>query len=208
MQKTKERSMLADDNNPQLKHKKKPTFLNRVISVLIKAAVLLMLLFVFDKLLPSISQQTQSFVMAKWQQLSLLQQELPMENSLPSPLPQQHLTDTWGAARSQGRSHEGIDIFAARGTPIRSTTQGIVSKVGENTLGGRVVVVVGPGGAGHYYAHLENYADISPNDWVDVGDIIGYVGDSGNAKGTPPHVHYGIYINGSAVNPYPLLRKD
>lgn len=208
MQKTKERSMLADDNNPQLKHKKKPTFLNRVISVLIKAAVLLMLLFVFDRLLPSISQQTQSFVMAKWQQLSLLQQELPMENSLPSPLPQQHLTDTWGAARSQGRSHEGIDIFAARGTPIRSTTQGIVSKVGENTLGGRVVVVVGPGGAGHYYAHLENYADISPNDWVDVGDIIGYVGDSGNAKGTPPHVHYGIYINGSAVNPYPLLRKD
>jgi len=200
--------MLADDNNPQLKHKKKPTFLNRVISVLIKAAVLLMLLFVFDRLLPSISQQTQSFVMAKWQQLSLLQQELPMENSLPSPLPQQHLTDTWGAARSQGRSHEGIDIFAARGTPIRSTTQGIVSKVGENTLGGRVVVVVGPGGAGHYYAHLENYADISPNDWVDVGDIIGYVGDSGNAKGTPPHVHYGIYINGSAVNPYPLLRKD
>lgn len=208
MQKTKERSMLADDNNPQLKQKKKPAFLNRVLSVLIKAAVLLMLLFVFDRLLPSISQQTQSFVMAKWQQLSLLQQELPTENSLPSPLPQQHLTDTWGAARSQGRSHEGIDIFAARGTPIRSTTQGIVSKVGENTLGGRVVVVVGPGGAGHYYAHLENYADISPNDWVDVGDIIGYVGDSGNAKGTPPHVHYGIYINGSAVNPYPLLRKD
>ena len=200
--------MLADDNNPHLKQKKKPTFLNRVLSVLIKAAVLLMLLFVFDRLLPSISQQTQSFVMAKWQQLSLLQQELPTENSLPSPLPQQHLTDTWGAARSQGRSHEGIDIFAARGTPIRSTTQGIVSKVGENTLGGRVVVVVGPGGAGHYYAHLENYADISPNDWVDVGDIIGYVGDSGNAKGTPPHVHYGIYINGSAVNPYPLLRKD
>ena len=200
--------MLADDNNPQLKQKKRPTFLNRVLSVLMKAAVLLMLLFVFDRLLPSISQQTQSFVMAKWQQLSLLQQELPTENSLPSPLPEQHLTDTWGAARSQGRSHEGIDIFAARGTPIRATTQGIVSKVVENTLGGRVVVVVGPGGAGHYYAHLEDYADISPNDWVDAGDIIGYVGDSGNAKGTPPHVHYGIYISGSAVNPYPLLQKD
>ena len=200
--------MPADDSNPQLKPKKKPTFLNRVLSVLIKAAVLLMLLFVFDRLLPSISQQTQSFVIAKWQQLSLLQQELPTENSLPSPLPEQHLTDTWGAARSQGRSHEGIDIFAARGTPIRATTQGIVSKVGENTLGGRVVVVVGPGGAGHYYAHLEDYADISPNDWVNAGDIIGYVGDSGNAKGTPPHVHYGIYISGSAVNPYPLLQKN
>lgn len=192
----------------QKEQQPKPNFLRRVLSVLMKAAVLLALLFVFDKLLPSISQQTQSFVVAKWQQLSLLQQELPTENSLPSPLPEQHLTDTWGAARSQGRSHEGIDIFAPRGTPIQSTTQGIVSKVGKNTLGGRVVVVVGPGGAGHYYAHLEDYADISPNDWVDAGDVIGYVGDSGNAKGTPPHVHYGIYINGSAVNPYPLLQKD
>src|SRR5690606_442029 len=117
------------------------------ISIFLKAAVLLMLLFVFDKLLPSISQQTQSFVMAKWQQLSLLQQPLPTENSLPSPLPAQHLTDTWGAARSQGRSHEGIDIFAKRGTPIQATTQGIISKVGENTLGGRVVFIIGPGGA-------------------------------------------------------------
>jgi murein DD-endopeptidase MepM/ murein hydrolase activator NlpD len=195
--------MLSDEKNQQ----PKPSLFSRVLSVLIKAVVLLGLLFVFDKLLPTISQQTQSFVVAKWQQLSLLQQELPTENSLPSPLPDQNLTDTWGAARSQGRSHEGIDIFAERGTPIQSTTQGIVNKVGENTLGGRVVVVVGPGGAGHYYAHLEDYADISANDWVNKGDIIGYVGDSGNAKGTPPHVHYGIYINGSAVNPYPLLQK-
>ena len=186
----------------------KPTFISRVISVLIKAAILLMLLFVFDRLLPTISQQTQSFFIAKWQQLSLLQQPLPTENSLPNPLPKQHLADTWGAARSQGRSHEGIDIFAERGTPIQATTQGIVSKVGEDALGGRVVMIIGPGGAGHYYAHLEDYADISANDWVNTGDTIGYVGDSGNAKGTPPHVHYGIYINGSAVNPYPLLQKD
>ena len=199
--------MLADGNKLPPNPNSKTTFLRRIISVFIEASVLLMLLFVFDKLLPSISQQTQSFVMAKWQQLSLLQQPLPTENSLPSPLPEQHLTDTWGAARSQGRSHEGIDIFAKRGTPIQATTQGIVSKVGENTLGGRVVFIIGPGGAGHYYAHLEDYADISPNDWVNTGDIIGYVGDSGNAKGTPPHVHYGIYINGSAVNPYTLLQK-
>jgi len=185
-----------------------PTFINRLLSVLIKAAVLIMLLFVFDRLLPSISQQTQSFFIAKWQQLSLLQQPLPAENSLPNPLPKQHLADTWGAARSQGRSHEGIDIFAERGTPIQATTQGIVNKVGEDDLGGHVVMIIGPGGAGHYYAHLEDYADISANDWVNPGDIIGYVGDSGNAKGTPPHVHYGIYINGSAVNPYPLLQKN
>lgn len=185
----------------------KPSFFSRLIRLVIRAVILMALLFAFDKLLPDISQQTQSFIIAKWQQLSLMQQELPTENSLPSPLPGQHLTDTWGAARSQGRSHEGIDIFADRGTPIQATTQGIVRKVGRNNLGGRVVVIVGPGGAGHYYAHLEDYADIEPNDWVDVGDIIGYVGDSGNAKGTPPHVHYGIYINGQAVNPYPLLQK-
>lgn len=186
----------------------RPTRISRVLSVLIKAVVLLALLFVFDRLLPTISQQTQSFVMAKWQQLSLLQQDPPTENSLPNPLPEQGLVDTWGAARSQGRTHEGIDIFALRGTPIQSTTQGIVSKVGNNNLGGRVVVVVGPGGAGHYYAHLEDYADIAVNDWVNAGDIIGYVGDSGNAKGTPPHLHYGIYINGRAVNPYPLMQKE
>lgn len=196
--------MLANGSNQQ----PNPSSFSRVLSVLLKATVLLALLFIFDKLLPSVSQQTQSFVVAKWQQLSLLQQALPIENSLPNPLPKQPLTDTWGGARSQGRSHEGIDIFAPRGTPVQATTQGIVSKVGENILGGRVVVVVGPGGAGHYYAHLEDYADISPNDWVNAGDIIGYVGDSGNAKGTPTHVHYGIYINGSAVNPYPLLQKD
>ena len=196
--------MQADGNHEQ----PKPTFISRAIGVLIKAAVLLLLLFVVDRLLPSISQQTQSFFIAKWQQLSLMQQPLPEENSLPNPLPKQHLTDTWGAARSQGRSHEGIDIFAERGTPIQATTQGIVSKVGEDALGGRVVMIIGPGGAGHYYAHLEDYADISANDWVNTGDTIGYVGDSGNAKGTPPHVHYGIYINGSAVNPYPLLQKD
>ena len=185
-----------------------PSPLSRILSVLFRAAVLIMLLFVFDKLLPDLSQQTQSFVTAKWQQVSLLQQEPPAENSLPNPVPGQGLTDTWGAARSQGRTHEGIDIFADRGTPIQSTTPGIVSKVGNNNLGGRVVVVVGPGGAGHYYAHLEDYADIAPNDWVEAGDVIGYVGDSGNAKGTPPHLHYGIYINGSAVNPYPLMQKD
>lgn len=194
---------------PEENHQRpNPSPLSRILSVLFRAAVLIMLLFVFDKLLPDLSQQTQSFVTAKWQQVSLLQQEPPAENSLPNPVPGQGLADTWGAARSQGRTHEGIDIFADRGTPIQSTTQGIVSKVGNNNLGGRVVVVVGPGGAGHYYAHLEDYADIAPNDWVEAGDVIGYVGDSGNAKGTPPHLHYGIYINGSAVNPYPLMQKD
>lgn len=178
------------------------------VKIGIKAAVLILFLFVLQLLLEQIASRTTSFVVSSWQRLSLLQQPLPANDSLPSPLPGRHLTDTWGGARSQGRSHEGIDIFAPRGTPIQATTQGTVSKVGHNKLGGRVVTIVGPGGAGHYYAHLEDYADIKVNDWVNRGDIIGYVGDSGNAKGTPTHVHYGIYINGRAVNPYPLLIKE
>lgn len=184
-----------------------PSLFSRLLKLIVRSMLLLGLLFLFDKLLPTISQQSQRFVVAKWQQVNLLQQPLPTDNSLPSPLPGQHLTDTWGGARSEGRRHEGIDIFAPRNTPIKATTQGVVSKVGDDRLGGKVVVIVGPGGAGHYYAHLEDYADISPNQWIEVGDTVGYVGDSGNAKGTPPHVHYGVYINGSAVNPYPLLMK-
>ena len=199
---------MPSNQPPPLPKTPKPSIVSRVLSVLIRATVLFALLFIIDKVLPNLRWQTQTLVKAKWQQVNLLQEDLPTDNSLPSPLPGQHLTDTWGAARSEGRSHEGIDIFAERDTAIQATTHGVISKIGDDRLGGRVVVIVGPGGAGHYYAHLENFADIEVNDWVEVGDIIGYVGNSGNAKGTPPHVHYGIYIKGSAVNPYPLLIKN
>lgn len=186
----------------------KPSLFSRIFSVLLRAVFLFALLFIFDKLMPTFRLQTQSLIESKWQQVNLLQEELPVDNSLPSPLPGQQLTDTWGGARSEGRSHEGIDIFAKRNAPIQATTHGVITRIGDDRLGGRVVVIIGPGGAGHYYAHLEDYADINVNDWVEAGDIIGYVGVSGNAKGTPPHVHYGIYINGDAVNPYPLLIKE
>lgn len=115
------------------------------------------------------------------------------------------LRDTWNASRSGGRVHEGIDIFARRGTPVLSTTEGIVTSVGTNNLGGKVVWVLGPGGQRHYYAHLDDYADIATGDRVVPGSILGMVGNTGNARGTPPHLHYGIYMNG-AMNPYPLLK--
>ena len=122
----------------------------------------------------------------------------------------QQITDTWGAARSAGRRHQGVDIFAKRGTPVLSTTQGIVRKVGTNNLGGKVVWVTGPALSSHYYAHLDDYAaNIQAGDWVEVGTVLGYVGNSGNAKGTPPHLHYGIYLKAQgAVNPYPYLKGD
>lgn len=90
--------MLADGKSQP----PKPSLVSRILSVLIRAVVLLGFLFVFDKLLPSISEQTQSFVVAKWQQMSLLQQELPTENSLPNPLPDKRLTDTWGGGAQSG----------------------------------------------------------------------------------------------------------
>lgn len=118
------------------------------------------------------------------------------------------LRDTWGGARSEGRSHEGIDIFARRGTPVISSTEGIVAKVGTNRLGGLVVWVLGPGGQRHYYAHLDRYADVAAGMRIEAGRVLGYVGNSGNAKGTPPHLHYGVYEMGGAINPYPLLRAE
>ncbi|MBZ2209664.1 M23 family metallopeptidase [Massilia soli] len=118
------------------------------------------------------------------------------------------LSDTWQAARSGGRKHEGIDIFAPRGTPVYAATEGIITRVGENRLGGQVVWVLGPGGQRHYYAHLDRFADVERGQRVRAGTVLGYVGTSGNAAGTPPHLHYGIYETGGAINPYPLLRAE
>ena len=117
-----------------------------------------------------------------------------------------HILDSWGAPRSEGRSHRGVDIFAKRGTPVVSATKGIVLRVGTNELGGQVVNVLGPGGQVHYYAHLDRHGSFRPGDEVRPGDVLGYVGDTGNARGTPPHLHYGVYDPGlGAVNPWPLL---
>ncbi|MFN2431555.1 MAG: M23 family metallopeptidase, partial [Gemmatimonadota bacterium] len=115
------------------------------------------------------------------------------------------LYDSWEDPRSGGRVHQGVDIFAARETPVRSTTRGVVARQSENRLGGRTVTVIGPGGQRHYYAHLEAYAEAGAGDWVEPGDVLGYVGTSGNAAGTSPHLHYGIYGPGGPVNPFPLL---
>ncbi|MBV7485699.1 M23 family metallopeptidase [Bordetella sp. BOR01] len=144
---------------------------------------------------------------APWHVLRLSLQPIP--TALPVPVagvaPRQ-LADTWKAARSAGRQHEGIDIFAARRTPVLSATEGVVTRVGRNTLGGQVVWVLGPGRQMHYYAHLDGYADVAPGALVMPGTPLGYVGNTGNARTTPPHLHYGIYQAGGAINPYPLLR--
>ena len=113
--------------------------------------------------------------------------------------------DTWGDARSGGRRHEGVDIFARRNTPVVSATRGVVVRVGENALGGRTVTVLGPGGWRHYYAHLEKWAGRERGDWVEAGAVIGFVGTTGNAPRDAPHLHYGVYTREGPINPYALL---
>ena len=118
----------------------------------------------------------------------------------------QQLINSWGSPRTEGRRHQGIDIFAPRGREIVSTTSGIVMTIGNTRRGGNIVWVFGPGGQWHYYAHLDRFAAIHVGQVIVRGTVIGYVGDTGNAKGTPPHLHYGIYrFRGGAINPYPLL---
>lgn len=133
----------------------------------------------------------------------------PPPRTLPVPVDRvskSALRNSYGDPRSGGRSHEGIDIFAGRNTPVLATTEGYVSRVGRNGLGGNVVWVEGPAGWRHYYAHLERWGSVREGDWVDPGTIIGYVGNTGNAASTPSHLHYGIYPpGGGTLNPYPLL---
>ena len=119
------------------------------------------------------------------------------------------IANSWGAPRSGGRRHQGVDIFAPRGTPVLSATEGIVFRVGTNELGGLVINILGPGRQVHYYAHLDRFGGFETGDVVGPGNIIGYVGNTGNARDTPPHLHYGVYdpVRG-AINPWPLLRSD
>ena len=114
-------------------------------------------------------------------------------------------TDTWGAARSEGRRHEGTDIFADQGTYIVSPVDGIVSRIGFGERGGNFVFISGPGNERYYFAHIDE-VDFALNEGQIVEankTIIGTVGNTGNAETTPPHLHLGIYGFGGATNPYP-----
>ncbi len=140
-------------------------------------------------------------------------QQMRLPSKLPIPVEDiktKNLKDTWGASRSSGRTHEGIDILAPRGTKVYSATEGLIADLRNNNLGGKVVWIIGPAGSWHYYAHLDDHKrGLKVGDYVKKGDLIGYVGNTGNARHTAPHLHYGIYLNGKgrgAVNPFPYLR--
>jgi peptidoglycan LD-endopeptidase LytH len=113
----------------------------------------------------------------------------------------------FGAPRDAGRrSHHGVDLFAPRGTPVVAAAPGIVRRVGETDLGGNVVWLLDTRREqSMYYAHLDRQL-VNAGDIVQVGDTLGLVGNTGNARSTPPHLHFGIYRRGQGpVDPLPFI---
>lgn len=108
----------------------------------------------------------------------------------------------WGFPRGGGtRYHEGNDLFVARGTPIRAPVGGTVEHV-TGSIGGNQFRLQGDDGIKYIGSHMNEFGKDGK---VRAGDVIGYVGNTGNAKGTSPHLHFGMYYKGMVVNPYPSL---
>ncbi|MFC3103994.1 M23 family metallopeptidase [Salinisphaera aquimarina] len=130
--------------------------------------------------------------------------DFPVEGGAP-----RDIGSGFGAPRDGGsRAHHGVDIFADRGTPVTAVTAGRV-RTGTGGIGGNHIWlsggVFGIGGARYYYAHLDSF-EVESGDRVDKGQVIGHVGNTGNARTTPPHLHFGIYTSGGPVNPAPFLK--
>jgi len=116
-------------------------------------------------------------------------------------------SDTWGAARSAGRTHEGTDIIGARGLALYAAMDGVISKMATGgALGGTSLRLTAADGTYFYYAHLEAFAaNLVNGQSVRAGQIIGYLGSSGDTN--TPHLHFEVHPKGgAAVNPYPILK--
>jgi peptidoglycan LD-endopeptidase LytH len=117
-------------------------------------------------------------------------------------------SDSWGDSRSGGRAHQGVDMIAARNTPLVAIYSGTIQRLTSGNLSGLAIWLRSDSGDTFFYAHLESYADISAGQSVAEGEVIGYNGSSGNAPEFLPHLHFEYHPGGGgAVNPYPLVRS-
>ncbi|HLL76899.1 MAG TPA: M23 family metallopeptidase [Pyrinomonadaceae bacterium] len=177
---------------------------------LIFASVVLLVAYLATKnpaWLPGWARSAASAVALPFRLAALSAKEADAELSVPvGGVRAAQVRDSWHAPRSNGRQHEGQDIFAPHGTPVYSATEGYVVKIGESELGGSTVFVHGAGGRWYYYAHLDSYAPgLKVGDYVTPDTVLGRVGSTGNAAGTPPHLHFGVYTAAGAIDPLPLL---
>lgn len=128
------------------------------------------------------------------------------------------LVDTFTDARSQGRSHDAIDIMAPAGTPVLAVADGHIEKLFTSERGGLTIYQFDPAGRlAYYYAHLQGYAPgLAEQQQITCGQLLGYVGSTGNASPDAPHLHFAIFElglekrwwEGTALNPYPALTQS
>jgi len=126
------------------------------------------------------------------------------------------LQDTFTQARSEGRQHEAIDILAPKGTPVVAVADGRVAKLFDSRPGGLTVYQFDSSERlAYYYAHLDRYADgLQEGQWLRRGQLLGYVGSTGNASPEAPHLHFAVFElgpekrwwEGRPINPYPLFQ--
>ena len=142
----------------------------------------------------------------------------PQNNALLIPVSgvqRNQLADTFNDARGGGRVHDAMDIMAPKGTPVLAVADGKIAKLFNSKQGGLTIYQFDTAEVhAYYYAHLDSYApDIKEGDLIMRGDVIGYVGSTGNANPAGPHLHFAIFVlgpekkwwQGTAINPYPLL---
>lgn len=136
---------------------------------------------------------------------------IPVEGITPA-----QLSDTFTDARGEGRLHDAIDIMAPTGTPVRAVADGRIAKLFNSKAGGLTLYQFdATDTVAFYYAHLDRYADgVAEGQVLRQGDLVGYVGYTGNASPDGPHLHFAIMVlgpekkwwQGAAINPYPYLR--
>jgi len=156
---------------------------------------------------PSVTQTTQTAQIAHTGSLII-----PVAGIRPD-----QLTDTFSAARAEGRTHDAIDIIAPADTPVLAAADGQIQKLFQSERGGTTIYQLSADQKLiFYYAHLARYADgLTEGKQVRQGDVIAYVGDTGNAGPGNYHLHFSIaivsdpkrYWEGTNINPYPLLHK-
>lgn len=137
---------------------------------------------------------------------------IPVEGIAP-----EDLVDSFADARGQDRVHDALDIMAAEGTPVLAAADGPVVKLFDSVPGGITLYQFDEAGqVAFYYAHMQRYAEgVQEGKTLSQGDVLGYVGHTGNANAAAPHLHFAIFVlgpekrwwEGEAINPYPLLAE-